>query len=76
MLVSTNWIVGTITLVGGILCYVSKRATLNSAQSQPEIASTYVSNGLVCKEKMWLDPSGTNVSWEKTADSAGCLVEL
>jgi len=40
MLVSMNWIAGVMTLVGGIICYVSKPATPNSAQSQREIAST------------------------------------
>jgi hypothetical protein len=33
MLVSIHWIVGVITLVGGILCHVSKPATSNSKQS-------------------------------------------
>ncbi len=33
MLLSTNWIAGVMTLVGGIICYVSKPATPNSPQS-------------------------------------------
>jgi len=40
MLFSTHWLVGVITLVGGILCYVSTPVTSHSVQSQSQTAST------------------------------------
>lgn len=40
MLVSTHWVVGVITLVGGVICYLSTPATPNSVQPQPEKATT------------------------------------
>jgi hypothetical protein len=40
MLVGTHWLVGVITLVGGVICYASTPATPTPIQPQPEKAST------------------------------------
>ncbi len=38
MMVTTNWITGVITLIGGVICYASKPPTPSSTQS-PQTAS-------------------------------------